>query len=160
MNKYALHLIVIPEDRADEQLANGFEQHDKVKSDRIRAMPGVGGWQNVLKVFKDEYVQYLHAYPKGHVVMLIDFDGHYAHRRVEFENAIPDDLKRRTFVVGSKETPEKLKKEMANKSFERIGVSLAEDCHVGTETVWSHEHLIHNDPDRQRLLQNVKSFLF
>ncbi len=43
---------------------------------------------------------------------------------------------------------------------ELIGNSLAGDCDGGTAVLWSHEHLIHNDADRQRLFQTVKPFLF
>jgi hypothetical protein len=62
------------------------------------------------------------------------------------------------FVIGSKQTPEKLKNELG-KSFEEIGRSLAQDCYDGADSVWSHDQLRHNDPDRQRLLQTVKPFL-
>ena len=91
--------------------------------------------------------------------MLIDFDGHYHDRRAEFEAAIPDDLKDRVFVIGAKQRPEDLKRELG-KSFEDIGMALANDCYAGTEAVWTHEHLKHNDADRQRLIDIVKPILF
>jgi hypothetical protein len=49
---------------------------------------------------------------------------------------------------------------MNREGFERIGRSLAEDCYTGTETVWGHDQLKHNDPDRRRLVQTVRPFLF
>jgi hypothetical protein len=161
MNLYAPHLYIIPEDDCDRQLADGFVQHYQVKSQRIKVMPVAGGWKEVLRTFTMEYIARLQQDPKkhGHVVMLIDFDGHYFDRRKEFEDAIPEDLKQRVFVVGSKVTPEALKKELA-KNFEQIGLSLADDCVSGAEATWSHEHLKHNDPDRLRLVNIVKPFLF
>lgn len=159
MNKYAQHVYVIPEDCADEQLAIGFVIHDQVDDRRIQIMPPAGGWGNVLQTFQDEYIGRLRSYPLGHVVMLIDFDGQYDVRRGEFEQAIPADLKQRVFVVGSKTTPEILRRELGT-SFEKIGLSLADDCHVGTEMVWDHDELRHNNPDRQRLVAIVKPILF
>ena len=91
--------------------------------------------------------------------MLIDFDGQIDERRAEFEQAIPEDLKARVFVVGSKHEPETLKKSL-NIGFEKIGESLADDCDAGTAELWDHEQLQHNDAERQRLVQTVKPFLF
>ena len=159
LNKFIPHVYVIPEDRANEEIANGFINHDQVKARQIQVLPCGTGWCSVRDKFRIEYVPYLRTYPKGHVVMLIDFDGGYANRLAEFEQVIPDDLKERVFVVGTGKTPEDLKK-MLGKHFEPIGKSLADDCFAGTETVWSHEQLKHNDPDRQRLVQTVKPILF
>jgi hypothetical protein len=157
MNKYAPHVYVIPEDDADRQLADGFVLHHKVKTARIQVMPLARGWRNVLNTFQEEYVQTLRNYPQAHVVMLIDFDGRVDERRAEFELAIPDDLKVRVFVVGSKDRPETLKKALKI-SFEQIGESLANDCDAGNSEHWDHEELRHNEAER--MVQNVKPFLF
>ena len=154
MNKYASHVYVIPEDDADRQIADGFVLHHQVKAARIQVMPLAGGWRNVLKTFQDEYIQALRKYQQAHVVMLIDFDGHTDERRAEFAQAIPDDLRARVFVVGSKDNPETLKKALKI-SFEEIGKSLANDCDAGTAEHWDHEQLKHNDAERQRLVQKV-----
>jgi hypothetical protein len=108
---------------------------------------------------QDEYVRRLRENPRDHVVLLVDFDGHYVDRRKEFQDAIPDDLKQRVFVVGSKETPEALKKQLG-KTFEKIGFLLADDCFAGTVGTWSHDHLKHNEPDRLRLVNIAKPILF
>ncbi len=113
----------------------------------------------MLKTFQDEYIRTLQNNPQAHVVMLIDFDGHIDERRARFEQAIPDDLKARVFVVGSKDNPETLKKAL-NISLEEIGKALANDCDVGTTANWDHEQLQHNDFERQRLVETVKPFLF
>jgi hypothetical protein len=36
VNRYRPHVLVIPEDRADEQIANGFVLHDQVKHRQIQ----------------------------------------------------------------------------------------------------------------------------
>jgi hypothetical protein len=162
MNRYAQRVYIIPEDDCDRQLANGFVLHDQVKSSRVQVEEPAGGWREVIKTFTTEYIPLLRADQEGkegYVVMLIDFDGYYADRRKEFEDAIPGDLKERVFVVGSKATPEDLKKSLA-KNYEQIGLLVADDCFAGTVTIWNHDHLKHNDPDRIRLLSIVKPILF
>ncbi len=160
MNKYAPHVYVIPEDDADRQIADGFVLHPRVKDTRIQVVPPAGGWPKVLKTFRDEYIPKLREHTHAHVVMLIDFDDQVEKRKADFEQEIPAEFKTRVFVIGSKHTPETLKKEAKKKSFEEIGKSLADDCDAGTAALWGHEQLSHNDADRQRLVETVMPFLF
>lgn len=159
MNRYTDHVYVIPEDDCDRQLADGFVLHDQVNASRIQVMPPAGGWANVLKKFQAEYVKRLRQDSFGRVVLLIDFDGEYGSRRPHFDSEIPPDLKDRVFVIGARETPEELKGAIG-KGFEDIGRSLADACFNGVEGDWAHDHLKHNGPDRHRLIQHVKPFLF
>ncbi len=159
MNKYVECVYVIPEDDADRQIADGFVLHPRVKEARVQVLPPAGGFSKVLETFRDEYIPILRAHPTTHVVMLIDFDDQVEKRKADFEEEIPADLKTRVFVIGSKHTPETLRRE-AKKSFEEIGNSLADDCGAGTAALWGHEQFSHNDADRQRLHQTVKPFLF
>ena len=159
MNKYAPHVYVIPEDDADRQIADGFVGHYAVNDMRIKVMPLARGWPNVLATFHDEYIQTLRNYPLAHVVLLIDFDDEVEKRKATFEQAIPNDLKSRVFVVGAKDNPETLKKVMQI-SLEEIGKTLAVDCNLGTVQHWSHDQLQHNDTERQRMVQILKPFLF
>ena len=159
MNKYMEHLYVIPEDEADRQIANGFVLHHQVRDARIQVMPPAGGWPNVLKTFQEEYIAILRNYPKAHVLMLIDFDDQGQNRTDIFEAAIPSELKRRAFLLGSKLNPEALRRALKT-PFEKIGMTLAEDCDAGTEEIWEHEQLRHNAPERERLVQIVRPFLF
>lgn len=122
-------------------------------------MPVAGGWGNVLTIFESEYITKLRDYSKCHVVMLIDFDGDVAQRRSRFDQVIPEDIKSRVFVLGPKHTPEVLKAQL-NQGFEKIGTALAEDCAAETAALWGHPELDHNEPDRQRLVQAVRPFLF
>jgi hypothetical protein len=159
MNRYAPHVYVIPEDDRDRQIADGFVLHHQVKDARIQVIPPVGGWPKVLETFRDEYISRLRDYADTHVVMLIDFDGQFEKRKARFEQEIPEGLKTRVFVVGSKHEPETLKKALKI-GFEEIGKSLADECAAGTAVFWDHEQLQHNAAERQRLVQTVKPFLF
>ena len=159
MNRYQPHVFILPEDDCDRQLADGFVLHDQVRSPRVQVLPPAGGWFEVLKTFKTEYITSLTRFPLGFLIMLIDFDGAYATRRAAFEAEIPDGLKERVFVVGVKETPEVLRQRFG-KSYEQIGLDLADECYSGSETLWSDDHLRHNNPDFTRLFTPVKPLMF
>lgn len=159
MNRLAPHILVIPEDHADEQLANAFFGHYAINVPRIDIMRPCGGWRKVLDTFLTEYVNYLRKYPLGHVVMVIDFDGQYPQRRAEFESTIPTDLRDRTFVIGPRSEPEDLKRAM-HRHYDEIGRLLAEECLTGVGPMWGHEELKHNQADLQRLIGTVRPILF
>jgi len=159
MNKYAPHVYVIPEDDADRQIADGFVLHHGVIDAQIKVMPPAGGWKKVLQTFEDEYVPRLRTNCNAHIVMLIDFDGQVDERRVRFDQAIPEDIEPRVFVVGPKDDPETLKKALKC-SCEEVGKLLAEDCDVDATKHWDHDQLRHNDAERQRMVLTVKPFLF
>jgi hypothetical protein len=159
MNQYVDYIYVIPEDDANRQIADGFVLNPRVNDLRIQVVPPAGGWSKVLKTFKDEYIPKLRNQTKTHVVMLIDFDDQVERRRTEFENEIPDEFKARVFVIGSKHTPETLKRS-ARRTFEEIGRSLADDCDTDTAALWCDEQLSHNETNRQRLVEMVMPFLF
>lgn len=160
LDKYNPHVFVIPEDRADQELANGFVDHDQIRTRRIQVMSPAGGWRFVLQIFQDEYAGHLRDYPLGHVVLIVDFDGNFDARRAEFDRAIPDDLKPRVFVIGPAKTPQILKSEMGGGRFEPIGKALADECCRRTNSLWRHEQLSHNEADRQRLFEAVRPILF
>jgi hypothetical protein len=159
MNKYAPHVYVIPEDDANRQLADGFVLHHQVKDLRIQVVPPAGGWPKVREIFQEEYVSKLRGYPQAHVVMLIDFDDEVEQRRAAFEAAVPEELKGRVFVIGTKVTPETLS-QVLGRSFEKIGADLADECAADTVQLWEHEQLRHNESDRHRMVQIVRPFLF
>jgi hypothetical protein len=159
VNKFKPHVYIIPEDRADEQIANGFVLHDQVKQRQVQILRCADGWSDVLHRFQNEYIQHLQRHKDGHVIMLVDFDGQFDSRRARFHQVTPEELKSRVFVIGVKQTPELLKQELGKK-FEDIGLSLADDCQSNTEILWSHDHLKHNDPDRQRMVQIIRPILF
>ena len=75
-------------------------------------------------------------------------------------SVIPDNLVGRVFVLGSKTNPEALKRAFQASSLEDIGSGMAKDCRDGTDVVWSHDLLIHNKDELERLRQRVGSWLF
>ena len=159
MNRYVHHVYVIPEDDRDRQIADGFVLHHQVKDARILVVPPAGGWSEVRETFRREYLPKLRDYPGAHVIMVVDFDNQVEKRKASFEQAIPQEFKERVFVVGAKHNPETLKQSL-KVSFEEIGKSLADDCDTGTTGHWDHEQLQHNDAERPRLVQTVRTFLF
>ncbi len=158
MNKFVQHILVIPGDEADREIAGGFVNHERVDDRRIQVVPVARGWPNVLTTFEDEYIPRLRKYPLGHVVMLVDFDDQGVVRMARFQQVIPDDLTGRVFVVGSSRNPEALK-DALRLSAEQIGWQLAEDCALGGAGLWQHEQLQHNAGERERLATAVQAFL-
>jgi len=56
VNKYKPHVVVLPEDRANLQIANGFLLNPDLNERLIQVLPHVRGWQTVLNKFVDERV--------------------------------------------------------------------------------------------------------
>lgn len=158
VNKYLPHILIIPEDHADEQLANGFVLHKCVGNNVLVERPA-GGWPAVLAKFENDLISYLRRYPTGFVVLLIDFDEQYDTRRTRFRDAVPDDLSDRVFVLGVRVTPEAMKQALG-KSLEGIGLDLAQNCLEGVVGLWNSDHLAHNSPDLSELQQRVRDIIF
>jgi hypothetical protein len=119
INKYKPHIYVIPEDDANRQILNGFLQHPAVAYRTVHDTGLAKGWPNVLVKFQTELLPLIRKFPHGHVVMLIDFDEDQGRRR-QFEMEIPEDVKSRVFVLGSRDEPETLRNALKLK-FEDIG---------------------------------------
>lgn len=159
VNKMRPHIVVIPEDEANLQLVNGFISYYAVNSRQLGLESPAGGWQPALTLFETDYVRYLRNYPHGNVVLLIDFDGQGATRRAACEERVPDDLKGRVFVLGTRNEPEVLRREV-KLSLESIGESAARDCEQNQMQFWGHEHLTHNLPELARLLPIAHPIFF
>ena len=158
MNREKEHILVLPEDRANEEIANGFIQISNVNSRTIKIERPAGGWTKVLKKFKEEHIAVMRQYTKSRVVLLIDFD--QREDRLSYVNSqIPDDLKERVFVLGVFSNPEILRNDVG-KNFEGIGEALANNCSDNTNDLWEHELLKHNKIELDRLIYSVKPFLF
>ena len=158
MNREKEHILVLPEDRANEEIANGFIQIPNVNSRTIKIERPAGGWKKVLKKFEEEHIAVMRQYTKSRVVLLIDFD--QCKDRLEYVNSqIPDDLKERVFVLGVFSNPEILRNDVG-KNFEGIGEALANNCSDNTNDLWEHELLKHNKIELERLIYSVKPFLF
>jgi hypothetical protein len=150
---------VLPEDSATSQLANGFVNHVSVIIRAVQVLPYVGGWENVIGQFKRYHLQKMSEFPERRIVLLMDFDGNPEGRLAYVKNEIPEDIKDRVFLLGVYSEPEKLRNAVGKK-FEAIGEALAEECAENKKTFWMHELLKHNEPELNRLFENVRPHLF
>lgn len=156
VNNYKPHLLVLPEDDANAEIANGFQLTDPVAFRQMFVLPVAGGWRRVLDEFRDNHVHLMNKYPLRRIVLLIDCDGN-PQRIAEAKSEVPPNLADRVFVLGVLTEPEGLKGLGAKES---IGKALAEDCVAGANKTWSHDLLRHNIPEAKRLREDVRGFLF
>lgn len=159
VNRYSDHVLVVPEDDANRQLANGFITHFSVKPRAIQVLNPEGGWLKVLSKFQNLLIEDLRNYPKMHLVLLVDFDNDYQGRIQQFKQECPQELCDRFYVLGVRSEPESIKRAMA-KSYETIGHLLVDDCRGNANTHWSHSELQHNLGEIARLNASVSPFLF
>jgi len=159
VNRELPHILVLPEDDANRQIAVGFQlELDWSVQRRIQVLSPLGGWNKVLQVFESDHVGAMDRNPMRIVVLLIDFDGDVS-RLANAQRNIPPRLAHRVFVLGALCEPERLRSAGLG-SFEAIGSKLARDCREGTDTTWSHPHLRHNASEIDRLSEQVCPILF
>ncbi len=158
-NKHQPHVLVLPEDDANHQLATGFCLSLESSVLRgIQVLPVAGGWTQVVAGFLSDHVIYMERYPNRLMVLLIDFDKDA--ERLNYVNArIPAHLRERVFMLGAWSEPEELKKANLG-SYETIGSKIARDCRDGTATIWDHELLRNNVSELARLREVISPILF
>jgi len=159
VNKFAPHVLALPEDDANSQIANGFQlglSPQKIR--KLQILPEAGGWIRVRDLFLDEHVRDLERYPERHMVLLIDMDGRND-RVAEVMARVPSQLSSRVFVLGARTTPEELRIQVAS-TFESIGQALAQDCSRNTVDTWGHPLLRHNIEELTRMRATVFPILF
>lgn len=159
INKYEPHLLILPEDDANRQIANGFILNPSLNGRAIQILPTIGGWIRVVEKFKKNHVDKMREYPLRRVLLIIDFDNQLEIRMNNIKSQVPDDLEDRLFILGSLSEPEDLRTNIG-KSFERIGIDLSKECVDNTRTVWGHPLLEHNNTELDRMVSFVKPFLF
>ncbi len=158
INRYKPHLLVLPEDDANRQIANGFLLDSKLNSRAIQVLPEARGWEDVVEKFTNDYASTMRQYSHRMIALLIDFD--QDEDRLDYvKQHIPSDLEDRVFVLGVLSEPERLRSDI-KKNFEEIGETLANDCPEDTNELWGHELLKHNKTELARMISSVKSFLF
>jgi len=157
VNKYQPHLLVLPEDDANRQLANGFLLDQSLSTRRIQVLEEVGGWSQVLDRFLSDHVVDMDRYPGRSMVLLIDFDGKQE-RLNDAKARIPEHLTGRVFILGALSEPEALRADLG--SYETIGLAMARDCREETETTWGHGLLRHNASELDRLHERARPILF
>ena len=158
-NRELSHVLILPEDDRDRQLANGFHLQIAWNLQRqMQVLPVAGGWVDVLNIFESEHVPEMDRWNRRFMVLLIDFDG--TQNRLQNAKArIPERLTDRVFVLGALSTPEALRAATA-RSYEDIGKTMAEDCRQGINGIWQHELLRHNAAELDRLRRHVYPILF
>ena len=158
VNRYLPHVLVLPEDDANRQLANGFLLDPAINIRQVQILVQVGGWTQVRDRFVSDHIDAMRKYDGRFMVLLIDFDGH-VNRLKTMKAAIPQDLVDRVFILGTLSEPEALRQAHSG-SYEDIGMGMAEDCRRGTQTIWSHNLLQHNDGELARLRSAACGVLF
>ncbi|MFZ2278131.1 MAG: hypothetical protein WAW39_10040 [Prosthecobacter sp.] len=166
-NNYLPHLLVLPEDDANRQILVGFRNHHAVNFRKMDVQNIAGGWLVAVKLVKDEHVPLMRKFPKRHVLLVIDFDGH-SERRDQILSEIPAELKSRFYILSCSDEPEALLASLAStgiraeegSKLETLGKRLATDCDQNTNETWGHDMLAHNATELERLKTNVKDFLF
>ena len=158
INRYKPHIIVLPEDRANEEITNGFIQAPNVNNCAIQVERPANGWGKVVEKFTEQLIPEMRKFTERITVLLIDFDQH-KNRLDIVKKEIPDDLKDRVFVLGVLSEPENLKREI-NKTFEEIGDFLAKDCPDNKNELWGHDLLRHNGTELDLIIPLVQPFLF
>ena len=158
VNKYKSHVLILPEDDANRQIANGFILGPNLNQRNIQIMNPSGGWSRVVEDFANSYAPGMRELAERMVVLLIDFDQDKG-RLAKVQENIPLELKDRVFILGVFSEPEKLKRTLG-KSFESIGINLAKDCSEDKYGLWGHELLKHNKTELERMIELVKPFLF
>ena len=146
-NKYLPHVLVLPEDDANRQLANGFLLDQSLSARSIQVLEEAGGWQEVITRFLSDHVAEMERNPNRSMILLIDFDRD-ADRLNRVRARTPAHLRERVYVLGALNEPEDLK---ALGSYETIGSALAQECREETDHTWSHPDLQHNAGELQRL---------
>jgi hypothetical protein len=160
VNRDLPHVLVLPEDDANRQLANGF--HKEVPWNRQRRMQVLEvarGWTRVLGLFGSVHVPEMHRCPTRFMVLLIDFDDQQPERLRQAQNSIPQPLTERVFILGARSEPEALKP-VLGLSYEEIGSKLARDCREEADDTWGHALLQHNAEEVRRLRERVSPILF
>jgi hypothetical protein len=156
--KYQPHVMVLPEDEANSQLATGFQLRlDPARLRQMQVLPVAGGWIEVLDRFESDHVAEMGHNSNRLMVLLVDFDGN-AGRLDQAKRRIPGHLTERVFILGALSEPEELKARLG--TYEAIGSALAQDCREETDTIWGHAPLRHNASELARLNEHVRPILF
>lgn len=160
-NRYQDHIIILPEDEADRQIANGFcsSYHLGNANRHVKVVNEAGGWFKAQALLEQTYVPYLKNHEKSRVVLVIDFDSN-PDRRTDVLRNVPEELQARVFVIGSLTDPEQLKSSL-NKTLEEIGIAIADQCaRETTDSLWNTDLLSHNLEEINRLSNEIRGLLF
>jgi hypothetical protein len=158
VNKYAPHLVILPEDDANRQIVNGFILDLSINHQIIQVLPPAKGWKKLLDKFNQKYIPGMRQYNHRRLALVMDFDQD-SNRIDHVRDSIPADLLHRTVILGVWSEPEKLKQATAW-SYEKIGRNLVCYCPPAADSLWHHKLLSHNIKELNRIGQDLNSFLF
>lgn len=146
-NRYRPHVLVLPEDDANRQLANGFEL--SLDTSQVQVLDVAGGWGHARDKLLDVHTKEMRRFPHRFFILMIDSDNDET-RIPRIRESIPEDIAARVFVLGVLSEPEDLTRQKLG-SFETIGRTLAEDFKQGAHGLWTHDLLKHNVAELSRL---------
>jgi 5S rRNA maturation endonuclease (ribonuclease M5) len=159
MNKYKKHLLILSEDDAYKDIANGFFIKYPLVNKKIEE--SAGGWENLIHLFKNEYEEGIRKNQNRHVLLLLDLDNHSERLELIYNEYLSSDIREQVFVLCCKDESERLKKNLGHGTFETIGKKLAESCLNNTFTVqdnpWLCEELKHNQKELKRLAELLQT---
>ena len=158
VNRSKPHLIVIPEDKADQDIVNGFSNCLELNERQFVVKKPAGGWEKGRARLLELSDSHLREYPDSHAVLVIDFDK-YNDRGSEIRKQVPEGVRDRVFVIGVLSNPEELKRSI-NINFERIGTQIAKGCKESNTDFWQHQLLAHNLEVIRRLSRAVRDIFF
>jgi hypothetical protein len=158
VNKSRPHVLLLPEDDANRQMAAGFRLGQPVLNRQIMVLEVAGGWKKVLYRFKSDHAGAMVKYPDRFMILLIDFDGR-EDRLNQAKTEIPTHLLDRVFILGAWTEPEALRRAIGG-NYETIGKAMEKDCREESGATWGHELLRHNASEIERLRQHVRPILF
>lgn len=165
VNNYQPHLLILSEDDAYKDMANGFFTHFAIISSGVHIAKPAGGKAKLLDFFLQTHVTAVRKYQQRHVLLLLDLDGDLG-CRPNIVKQIPTDIHERVFFLCSLNEAENIKKDLGSGKFEAIGEKLAEVCytdayaHAQPGNPWLCPQLEHNRDEVERLARAVRPFLF
>ncbi|MEA5419480.1 hypothetical protein VB712_09600 [Spirulina sp. CCNP1310] len=158
-NNYLPHLVILPEDEADAKIAHGFTLNLQINQRAIQVLPYAGGWKVVVGKFIKDHATKMRQYLERRFLLLIDFDKQLQNRLPYIQNQIPENVRDRVFILGVFSKPEKLGSALGKK-LESIGEEIADNCEQNSNQFWQHDLLKHNQAELERMIADVKPFLF
>jgi hypothetical protein len=157
VNREKPHFLLVPEDNANRQIANGFFMIEPFSKSNSQTLPEQRGWPSIRDSFPSDYNRRLQRYPECVMILLVDFDNEdEADRIAEVKQHVDSSVIDRVFVLGAKSEPEELKKTLGKlRTYEEIGKALAKDCAEGTTNTWNHPLLAHNQHELTRMQSHI-----
>ena len=158
VNSFKPHILILPEDDANRQIFIGFLGNSRINSNNFQILPIANGWKKAMGQLLNNEIPKMRNFSKRRIILLIDFDRHEERFFLIMEQ-VPEEFKDRIFVIGVKSDPESLRRS-TNKSFEKIGEKLAQDCVDNINDLWNHDLLKHNETELERMRKSIRPFLF